>query len=96
MRVIKAGAMPISIFLSVPLLGLPIMLAICVEFLCTGLTRSNSPVSDILTLLGFLAAYFVALALLFLSFSAENCLLWCFASWPMNYVFCQLALRPME
>jgi hypothetical protein len=96
MRVKNADAMSIAAFLSVPLLGSPLMLAICVEFLCTGLARSNSRVSDTIALIGFFIAHVLAVLLLYVSFSAERCLLWCLTTWPLHYAFCQFALRPKE
>jgi hypothetical protein len=95
MRVKSADAILIAAFLSVPLLGAPLMLAIGLEFLRTGLASSSSRVSDALTLLGCLIAHGLALALLACAFSVEYCLLWCLVSLPLNFGFCRAFLvRP--
>jgi len=96
MRVKPADAMLIATFLSMPLIGTPLMLAICLEFLCLALLESKSRMSDVITLVGFLTAYHLALALVLLAWSITYALLWCAIAWPMSYSFCRFALRPKK
>lgn len=90
----RADVMLVATFVALPLIGTPVMLAICVDFLSKSLRKSNSPMSDLITLLGFLLAYHLALVLVLLAWSAESALLWCSVAWPMTYGFCRFALTP--
>jgi hypothetical protein len=85
-------AMMVATFLSVPLLGLPMMLAICVDFIAGGLARSKTPWLDGITLIGFFLAHLLSLAVLYMFFTAGHVVIWCVVSWLIHYVFCQLAL----
>lgn len=92
----RTEAMMVATFLSVPFLGLPMMIALCVEFLHRGLARSTHKVLDVFTLIGFLAAHVLNLALMYLFFSAGYLVLLCSASWLLHYAFCQMALLPKD